>query len=154
MKPDKKPEKAGNQHGIALDDHIYFHHDEQGVHSGRVAAVGEHGCLVEHELAGDEKHLPVKWDKVLGYKQRKQKKIQIVDRGEDGSIGMDEEGKRIFIAGQIPEDDLAKSLPAQFNPQVVQAQIDAALLQAGYDPGEEYIKSHYGAHWSKQVGRG
>lgn len=101
-------------HSVIHGDEIYFSHDEHGPLTGRVVAVGRHGCQVAHELAGDAKYMPVTWDRIHGHKARAQRKFMIVDQGEDGAIVEDESGKRAFVLGDMPEDDdtdppLAKS---------------------------------------------
>lgn len=37
------------------------------------------------------------------------------------------------------------------SPEQTQAEIDAMLIGAGFDPGIEYIRSRYGEHWGKRA---
>ena len=106
-------------------DSVYYHHDEDGVCSGKVCAVGAHGVTLEHE-AGPRK---VRWERVLGHKQRRGRRLTLLERGEDGGIGVDEDGKKVFIAGDLPLEDeieamdapgsLTKSLPGPAAPLLI-----------------------------------
>jgi hypothetical protein len=152
--------------GVVLGDELYFHHGEHGPLCGRVAALGEHGVQIEHELAGDARYFPVPWEKIHGHKARKKRRFLLVDRGEDGAIAEDEDGRRVFIRGEIPEDEtdgepgepLAKALAPELlettepllSPRDLAA-IDAALMAAGFEPSLDYIRATYGDHWSRQA---
>lgn len=85
-------------------DVVYFQHAEHGALSGRVAAVGAHGVTVEHPTGKDGYHR-VLWDDVLGHKERRVRKLSLVERGEDGGIAIDEHGKRVFVGGELPGDE-------------------------------------------------
>jgi hypothetical protein len=91
--PEPKP-------GVAVDDRVYFHHATGPCH-GRVLATGKHGITVDH--AG--KRRQVRWDKVLGHKERIAQDYEIMDRGEDGVIARNPKGKHVYIEGEIPEPD-------------------------------------------------
>ena len=111
-------------HNVIAGDVVYFHHDEHGPCSGRVAAVGRHGVTVEHET-GENGHHKVMWEHVLGHKERRVRKLSIVERGEDGGIALDEDGKRVFVHGELPdedgknEEDLAKAFTPPAAPILV-----------------------------------
>lgn len=90
--------------GIEHGDDVFFDHPEHGITSGKVSALGKDGFTVDHELGG---HTPVLWDKYLGHKERKAKKLVPVMRGEDGMIAQDETGKRVYIG-----EELQKALAA------------------------------------------
>ena len=89
-KPQDKPQNPGIDHG----DDVFFDHPEHGITSGMVTATGKDGFTVDHELGGQT---PVLWDKYLGHKARKGKKLIPVMEGEDGMIARDESGKRVFL---------------------------------------------------------
>jgi hypothetical protein len=143
--------------GVAPGDELYFHHPEHGPLCGRVAALGEHGVRIEHTLAGEERYFRVPWEQVHGHKARAERRFVLVDRGEDGAIAEDEDGRRVFIRGEIPEDDgrepLVKALPVEpLEPPLSlrdRAAIDTALMAAGFEPSLDYIRATYGEHWSR-----
>lgn len=119
-----QPQEKSSQPGLHIlqGDSIYFHHPDHGAVHGKVVAVGKDGCLVER----DGSHHKVRWDKVLGHRERKVRRLQLIDRGEDGGIGLDEDGKRVFIHGAIPDDeegspdeDLQKSCMLPHNPLLI-----------------------------------
>jgi hypothetical protein len=68
-----------------------------------VLAHGHHGCTVEDDQKTRHK---VPWTRVLGLKKRAVKAAKVIDRGEAGSIVEHEDGRRVFIAGDLglPED--------------------------------------------------
>lgn len=96
--PEKKP-------GVAVGDQIYFQHDDGPCH-GAVLSCGAHGITVDHDGA----HRQVRWEHILGHRKRAQKNYRILDKGEDGSIAVDDDGNRVFLAGEIPEDDDMETL--------------------------------------------
>lgn len=120
---------------VVMGDEVYYRHPERGVLSGPVVSSGADGVLVRQ---GNDHH-GVTWDRLLGHKKRRIRKLKVVERGEDGFVFEDEDGNRDYLAGEPPE--------AKKNGQI---EIDAALIKAGYDPGEEYIAAHYGAHWRRR----
>jgi hypothetical protein len=94
------------RHSLIHDDVVYFHHPEHGPLYGRVCGKpGEHGCHVEHELAGEQRYFQVPHESIVGRKQSAQRRFVIVDRGEDAAIVEDEHGERRFVVGDLPEDD-------------------------------------------------
>lgn len=94
--------KATQQAQSVLErDQLYYHHKEEGVCSGSVLAVGQHGVTIDHP-SGPRK---VRWEGVLGHKQRRARRLKLLERGEDGGIGEDEDGKRVFIHGDLPLED-------------------------------------------------
>ena len=105
QKPTKAPEPRGD---VEVGDHLYVHHGGQPC-TGRVVCHGAHGVTVEV----DGKHQRVKWDKVLGHKQRVPQRYSIVDHGEDGMLVADAQGRRRFIGTPNESKDdpmVAKSL--------------------------------------------
>ena len=105
QKPAKAPEPRGD---VEIGDHLYVHHGGQPC-TGRVICHGAHGVTVEV----DGKHQRVKWDKVLGHKQRVPQRYSIVDHGEDGMLVEDAKGRRRYIGtpNESKEDPMvAKSL--------------------------------------------
>lgn len=95
---------------IVDGDIVYFRHEKHGPLSGRVVCAGKDGATIEHETGEDGFHR-VTWDNILGHKQRKVRSLTLLERGEDGGIATDENGNRVFIEGEIPEEeqDLAKA---------------------------------------------
>jgi hypothetical protein len=114
-------------------DELYFQHPTRGVSSAQVRSVGKHGVRVADDEAPEG--LPVRWEHVLGHKARAQRKLVVIDKGEDGSIAEDESGKRVYINGRIPGDapqggnaPLAKSF--EFGAVATPDDIEPVLLAA------------------------
>lgn len=111
--------------GVGVHDHVYFRHEGQPEH-GRILAIGAHGCTLDHDGA----HRQVKWEQLLGHRKRFRPQTNIVDHGEDGAIVQDENGKRVFVSGLGPADDMEKAIKG-----------GAGLaLQAGTDKAGHQIK--------------
>ncbi|MFL5900962.1 MAG: hypothetical protein ACJ75S_07155 [Solirubrobacterales bacterium] len=118
-----KPQQPGRH--VIERDVVYYHHPEDGVCSGRVASVGEHGIHIDHPQ-GLRK---VRWEKVLGHKERRGRRLTLLERGEDGGIAVDEDGTKVFVEGDLPlEDDieavdspeaLSKALPGPAAPLLI-----------------------------------
>ena len=109
--PAAEPKRPSMEDG----DQIYYRHPDTGApHHGAVAAVGKHGVLVDADGGGEHK---VRWADYIGHKARVQRKLTVIDRGEDGSICTDDAGRRVFIQGEIPDDDeegLTKALHGEY----------------------------------------
>lgn len=123
----KEPEPRGD---VEVGDHLYVHHQGQPC-TGKVVCHGRHGVTVD--IGG--KHHKVKWEKVLGHKQRVPQRYNVIDDGEDGMLVEDESGRRRFIA--VPnesKDDpmVAKSFSAR-RPVLLFAK--ASPAGAGMPPG-------------------
>jgi hypothetical protein len=95
---------AGKEIGrpsVLAGDSIYYKHPEHGgPHHGVVAGIGKDGMLVDAD-GGDEHQ--VLWDGYIAHRARAERKLTIVDRGEDGSIMEDENGKRVFVQGKVED---------------------------------------------------
>lgn len=78
---------------VVVGDRIYCHHPKNGISSAEVAAVGKHGVTVKDgkDLVG------VRWNAILGHHTRKERKLKVIEHGEDGFIAEDESGKRVFV---------------------------------------------------------
>lgn len=98
----QKPAVPGRN--VVDGDVLYFHHPDHGPLFGPVVCVGKDGVTIQHET-GDDGHHRVKWSDVLGHKQRRVRKLTLLERGEDGAIAQDETGKRVFIEGEVPEEE-------------------------------------------------
>jgi hypothetical protein len=69
-----------------------------------VAAVGKHGAQVD--VQGDDGKTTshnVRHSAIIGHRKRAERKLIVIDKGEDGSICTDEQGKRIFLRGDLGE---------------------------------------------------
>lgn len=97
---------------VNKDDHIYFSH-KSGPKSGRVLCHGKHGAVVRCD---ENKRHKVRWEQVLGHKERVEHKLKMVDRGEDGAIVEHEDGRRAFVAGEIPKAAAYQDKAATFEP--------------------------------------
>ena len=120
-----KPDSGDATHpSVLAGDSIYYRHPETDApHHGVVAGIGKHGMLVDADGGGEHK---VHWDKYIAHRARAERKLTIIDRGEDGSIMEDEDGKRVFVHGALddylpPTDPLEKSLGASQSADIVEA---------------------------------
>lgn len=120
FKPQQQPEPRGD---VEVGDHLYVHHGGQPC-TGRVVCHGRHGVTVEV----DGQQHRVKWDKVLGHKQRAPQRYNVLDHGEDGMLVEDAQGRRRFI--KTPND-------AKDDPMVAKSQRPVLLFMkaAGAPPG-------------------
>ena len=99
QKPHHKNAEPGQNPGVGVDDHVYFQHEQIGPHVGRVIAHGRHGCTVED--AARKRH-KVRWARVLGLKTRAVHPMKVIDQGVGGAILEHEDGRRVFVAGELP----------------------------------------------------
>ena len=95
----REPE-APSRLSVAPGDHLYFHHGA-GPACGKVLACGKHGATIESE----GKRHRVKWDKMLGHKERVNPKMRVVEHGGDGMLLEDSKGRRHFLRGELPEEE-------------------------------------------------
>lgn len=126
FKPHQK-QAAAPRGDVEEGDHIYVHHGGQPC-CGRVLCHGRHGVTVD--VGGKQQR--VKWDKVLGHKQRVPLKFEVLEHGEDGMLVRDHRGRQRFI--NVPPEargevgSLAKALAA---PGVVQHDEAITMTQGG-----------------------
>lgn len=97
---------------VIAGDHVYYRHAEHGAQAGEVVSVGRAGFRCAHSRDGgglDE----VRWSDMLGHKARRQRRFVLLDQGEDGSIATDEDGRRVYVRGQLPQEQpMGKAHPA------------------------------------------
>lgn len=151
---------------MAPGDHVYYHYEDRPCH-GVVAAIGKDGFTTDSD--GQEHKVP--WSDFLGHRKRLVRRFEVVDRGEDGSIMKDEDGKHVFVHGALDEhiegddpDTLTKSasvatmaesitpLSAErvsetVAPLLVKAQIVREIASAGFEPKLDYIHDTFGDHY-------
>lgn len=96
--PLKKPAPQGRP-AVALGDELYFQHPQRGPTSGKVLCHGAHGVTLE--CAQGQRH-QVRWDRLLGAKQRLAQDFAMVDQGEDGAVLEDAQGQRRFLQWPAP----------------------------------------------------
>lgn len=133
---------------VAIGDSIYYKHPETGAaHHGVIASVGKHGVTTDADGGGEHQ---VRWESYLGHRKRTERRLTIVDRGEDGSIMRDEDGKLVYVRGQLTdapdgEQDLAKAMPLPTGPSLLEkAQIVRELAAAGFEPMVDYVRETFG----------
>lgn len=146
MKPVKLsavPDKQKTRPMVSHDDHIYFSTDK-GAHHGKVIAIGEDGCMCED---GDSQQHNVTWDKVLGHRKRAEKKLVIVDKGEDGFIAKDESGKLVFVRGSVGDEDHPEDTAPPAETKMQKAQVISELAKAGFEPMMDYVRAEFGEHF-------
>jgi len=90
---------------VRVGDSLYFT-GPGGVRYGRLLAHGKHGAILDI----DGTHTPVRWEHILGHRERAAYNARIVDQGEDGAIVEDESGEKAFVAG-LTADQLAGDEP-------------------------------------------
>ena len=86
-----------------VGDEVYFHHKREPK-SGKVLAVGKHGCTVEH---GGQQHR-LKWEHLAGHKTRAPQRYTVVEEGVDGLIVADHTGRKRLV--NIPPEARAEQL--------------------------------------------
>ena len=104
MKLNATPKTDGNSRGVIPGDVLYFRHAKHGVLHGRVNCCGKDGATIEHDTGEDGFHR-VGWNDILGHKQRRVRKLRIIDSGEDGHVAEDEDGNKVYIDGSLPGND-------------------------------------------------
>lgn len=133
---------------VTIGDSIYYKHPEtSAAHHGVVAAIGKHGVTTDADGGGEHQ---VRWDSYLGHRKRAERKLTIVDRGEDGTIMEDEDGKRVFVRGSLEdfEQPMEKSLPVNQEPTALEkAQVVRELASAGFEPMMDYVRDTFGEHY-------
>lgn len=102
MNQKPKPQQANDGPRAHPGDEVYFRHAEHGPMSGKVLAAGAHGCTVKCPKGQNHK---VRWSDLHGHKQRAERHAKIIEQGEDGSICETEDGKRFYLAGDMPKDE-------------------------------------------------
>lgn len=136
---------------LMAGDSVYYHHPETGqAHHGVVAAIGKHGFTTDADGGGEHQ---VRWDKFIAHRKRADRKLTIVDRGEDGQIMEDEEGKRFFVHGALEDwkkeqaEPLEKSLvytPPAEQTLLEKAQLLRELAAAGFESTMDQVKDTFG----------
>lgn len=116
-------EKQGGNPGVIAGDRIYCRHPKLGAISAPVLSVGKHGVSIPHESGKGA--VGVRWNAVLGHQKRRERKLKVLEEGEDGFIAEDDDGQRVYVRGGLggdPDDGAAE------RPQVLQK---ALLLDVG-----------------------
>jgi hypothetical protein len=91
---------------VVVGDRIYCHHPKRGLESAEVASVGKHGVTVKD----GKDFVGVRWGAILGHHTRKERKLKVVEHGEDGFIAEDESGKRVFVRDGEHAEPMRKAL--------------------------------------------
>jgi hypothetical protein len=86
---------------VVAGDRIYCQHPKLGAVSAEVSSVGQHGVTIPHESG--KGHIGVKWAAILGHQKRRERKLKVLEEGEDGFIAENEEGKRVYVKGSMAE---------------------------------------------------
>lgn len=98
-KPEALPEVYPD---VEPGDHVYFRHPERGPMSAKVLATGKHGLTATCPM-GDLYR--VHWERVLGVKERMNRKFKLVENGAEGCILEDDQGQRRYVAHAEDEGD-------------------------------------------------
>lgn len=114
------------QHAVRRGDQLYYT-GPAGVSIGQVVCWGKDGATLEDT----GRRTPVRWEHVLGHKERASFSARVVDQGEDGMVVEDDRGERSFLAGALPESE------SESEPQEPNALYDQTLVerkpQKGWD---------------------
>lgn len=99
LHPTQTPHRA-----LHPGDSVYFTDQHDQAQHGLVAAVGKHGVMIDaQDDTGKTTGHKVLHDKVIGHRKRAERKFVLIDKGEDGSLCVDEQGRRVFIRGDISD---------------------------------------------------
>lgn len=97
-------------------DSVYFADQHDQAQHGLVASVGKHGVMIDaQDDNGKTTSHKVLHGKIIGHRKRAERKFVLLDKGEDGSIAVDEQGKRVFLRGNVDEhiqapEEMSKAL--------------------------------------------
>lgn len=94
---EQKPDPA--RRSVRPGDSLYYH-GPGGIGHARVVCHGAHGVTLD--IGG--KHTPVRWQHVLGHRERMSYPARIVDHGEDGAVVEEDDGTQTFIEGLAPPE--------------------------------------------------
>jgi hypothetical protein len=98
---------------------------------GKVVCHGKHGATVD--FGG--KRAPVKWEHVLGHKERLGFGGRIVDQGDDGAVIEDDKGRRHYVEGlDIDEPEPEPAMPTGWDRAMQKAMV---IFFKGFPPGEQ-----------------
>lgn len=146
LRPDDSA--ADNRPSVAHGDSIYYRHPETGAaHHGVVAAIGRDGVRVDADGGGEH---CITWDGYLGHRKRVDRRLTIVDRGEDGTIMRDEAGKLVFVRGGLDDieadEPIAKAVPVpdQNVELLAKARVIRELAAAGFEPMADHVRETFG----------
>ena len=119
---------------VELGDELYFQHPQTGPRSGKVIAHGAHGVTLQ--CAAGQRH-QVRWDRVLGAKQRMAQDFDLVDQGEDGAVLANAQGQRRFMKWPAADEVQKDEVQAERNQPLRKARPSPAQIEAG-----NYKKHH------------
>lgn len=148
--PKPETDDSENLPSVAVGDSIYYRHPETGAaHHGVVAALGKHGVTTDADGGGEHQ---VRWASFLGHRRRAERKLTIVDRGEDGCIMEDEDGKRVYVRGSIEDYEQGHNQPQdadthddpEKDERLIKAQVVRELASAGFEPMVDYVRDNFG----------
>lgn len=150
--------KAQEYRSVRPLDEVYFANQDGTPIHGVIAAVGKHGATIDvpGEDGAKAEH-KVRFDRIIGHRKRAERRLKIIDQGEDGAVCEDETGARVFIRGKLDvgsTDILNKSMPMVAAPEVevppewrakvAQARVIRDLAAAGFEPMMEHVRKVFG----------
>ena len=106
----KAPEVAAD---IEAGDHVYVNHPKLGAMAVRVLAKGADGFTAKCGKGGLHR---VGYDGYLGHRSRLTHQYKVVEQGADGAILEGKDGKRRFVAGELPAEH-ASEMAAEVGPE-------------------------------------
>lgn len=122
LNPKNTNRQSEPHRALFVGDSIYFSDECGQAQHGIVAAAGKHGATVDcqDDHGKTTTHL-VRHSAIIGHRKRAERKLIVIDQGEDGSICADESGKRVFLRGdlgelkkQCQEQEMTKALSGDY----------------------------------------
>lgn len=155
--PDLTKAQAPEYRSVRPFDEVYFEaHDGQATH-GVVASVGRHGATID--VTGEDgfktEH-KVTFAKIIGHRKKAERRLKILDQGEDGYLAEDETGARVFVRGKLesyayeglnkamPISMAEPDIPSEWQGKVAQAKIIRDLAAAGFEPMMDFVRETFG----------
>lgn len=130
----KFADKPAPRRDVVAGDHVYYQHPTHKFTHGEVVGVGKDGFTCKH---GSGENHGVTWDGMLGFKLKKQRTFTLVDRGEEGALCTDEDGKAVYLRNDGGEPirksfEDAQALPAAPPPPGPDLQVLALELSRAH----------------------
>lgn len=134
-------------------DEVYFSDDSGNAQYGTVAAVGQHGVTIDSQGEdGRTTTYKVRHQNIVGHRKRAERKLVVIDRGEDGAIAIDEDEKRVFVRGHLDALEQGHNAPNPLSKALagtVETAEDArllALVLAAVEPLQAAMQAMQEAH--------
>jgi hypothetical protein len=155
--PDLTKAQGQEYRSVRALDEVYFADRDGTPMHGVVAAVGRHGATIDTtDESGAKTEHKVRFDKIIGHRKRAERRLKILDQGEDGAVCEDDTGARVFIRGKLDvgtTNPLHKAMPMvlpepeipeEWRDKVAQARVIRDLAAAGFEPMMDHVREVFG----------